>query len=59
MNNRKSIKKTESPLKKLRELAQVLPWKMKHMTKEQIIAESRKTREELWNEKYSAVRSRH
>ena len=40
-------------LYKARELAKTLPNPFKNMTEKQIIAKLRKTREELWLEKYA------
>ncbi len=40
-------------LHKARELAKTLPNPFKNMTEEQIITKLRKTREELWREKYA------
>ena len=45
-------------LYKARELAKALPNPLKNMTKEQIIAKLRETREKLWREKY-AFSARH
>lgn len=41
-------------LYKARELGKTLPNPFKNMTEEQIIAKLRKTREELWQEKYAS-----
>ena len=46
------IKNSQNALRKGRELAEKLPWKFKNMTKQQVINELKKSREELWNEKF-------
>ena len=55
LSNKARIKNAQEALKRADELARTTRSKFDNMTKTQILAELRKTRERLWNERLKKV----
>ena len=54
LNTKISVKKAKKALRRADELSKTIPSKFDKMTKAQVLAELRKTREKLWNERLKA-----
>ena len=54
-SNKARIKKAQDALRRADKLTRMTPSKFDGMTKAQILAELRKTRERLWNERLKKV----